>query len=78
MVASGKRTVFELGQFSGPDRIQRLLVGGCLMMLTIVGLFDRVEWRGIIALLLQAELLLTALAGWCPVYWACRVTKRET
>lgn len=25
------------------------------------------------ALVLQIELLLTGLAGWCPVYWACRV-----
>jgi hypothetical protein len=78
MNASGKQTVFELGQFSGPDRIQRLLIGGCLMMLTIVGLFDRVEWKSVIALFLQTELLLTALAGWCPIYWACRLSKRET
>lgn len=45
------------------------------MTLTLSGLMQHTEWRGLVALGLQAELLLTGLVGWCPVYWACS-TKR--
>lgn len=63
------------GRIHSGDRIQRLVSGGALMALTISGLIQHIEWRGLLALTIQAELLLTGLAGWCPMYWACS-TKR--
>ena len=45
------------------------------MVLTISGLADRMEWRSLVALAFQSELLITGLAGWCPVYWACDISK---
>ena len=64
---------FDRGRISQADRIQRLLIGGALMALTVSGLIHRIEWRGVVALTLQAELLLTGLVGWCPIYWTCRL-----
>jgi len=70
-------STFDRGRIPGADRVQRLVIGIALMALTISGLFYRVEWRSVIALTLQAELLLTGIAGWCPIYWTCRVNARR-
>ena len=61
------------GRVSLPDRIQRTLIGACLVALTLLGLFESTDWKKWTALALQAELLITGLVGWCPFYWACRV-----
>jgi len=62
------------GTIGVPDRIQRVLIGLCLMTLTILGLVEGVAgWKGWLALSLQLELLTTGAVGWCPVYWLCRV-----
>ena len=53
------------------------MIGGALMLLTVSGFLNHVEWRGIVALTLQTELLLTGIVGWCPVYWTCRVRMKE-
>lgn len=47
------------------------------MMLTVSSLIHYVEWRGIVAIALQSELLLTGIVGWCPVYWSCRIRTNE-
>jgi len=61
------------GRVSLPDRLQRIIISLCLMALTVWGLIDATNWTLWVALALQTELLLTGLAGWCPIYWACRV-----
>ncbi len=66
---------FSAGRINSSDRRQRLMIGGALMVLTVIGLVEEVEWRGLVALSLQTELLLTGLAGWCPMYWACSIKK---
>ncbi|QDV11196.1 hypothetical protein CA51_10570 [Rosistilla oblonga] len=60
------------GQIEFPDRLQRLVIGTLLMLLTLWGLSERFEWTRVVALMLQLELLLTGIAGWCPIYWGCR------
>ena len=60
------------GMVTIPDRIQRIFVGLCLMILTILGLIEGAAWKGGLALSLQLELFMTGVAGWCPFYWACR------
>ena len=72
------RRTTRSGRIVFPDRLQRLVIGGVLMALTVCGLMDGFGWKKAIALLLQIELLLTAMAGWCPFYWACRIRSRET
>jgi len=66
-------SLFDLGKIPHGDRAQRLLIGGALMLLTLTGLPEQSTWRSTVALALQAELLLTGLFGWCPVYWGCRL-----
>ena len=73
MTVGKEPTNLERGRIPRADRIQRLTIGGVLMVLTLSGLLQQIEWRGVVALLFQAELLVTALAGWCPIYWACRL-----
>ena len=63
----------ELGRIPFPDRIQRLLMAACLMVLNVFGLLKSADWLKWTALVVQVELLLTGLAGWCPIYLACRV-----
>ena len=63
----------EMGSLQGVDRFQRLVIGGILMMLTLLGFTERVEWRGLIAAALQTEMLLTGIIGWCPIYWGCKL-----
>jgi hypothetical protein len=71
-------THIDAGRIPKADRIQRLLIGGALMLLTLCGLFERVDWRAIVALSLQTELLLTGLVGWCPMYWTCRIAEKTS
>ncbi len=61
------------GAVSAADRLQRLIIAVILMGLTLLGLLRDPNWLLAIALAVQIELLLTALAGWCPIYWACRI-----
>jgi hypothetical protein len=61
------------GRIPFPDRLQRIFLGACLMALTFLGLLESMDWKKWTALVLQTELLFTGLAGWCPIYWACRV-----
>ena len=58
------------GRVGSPDRIQRLAVGLILMGLNIVGLVLHPEWLRWIALFVQVDLVVTALIGWCPLYWS--------
>ena len=69
-------THINAGKIPRADRIQRLTTGGALMLLTATSLWDHVEWRALVALALQLELLITGLAGWCPIYWMCRARKK--
>ncbi len=43
------------GRIHSGDRIQRLVSGGALMALTISGLIQHSEWRGMHALTIQDE-----------------------
>jgi hypothetical protein len=70
-------THIEAGGIPKADRIQRLMIGGGLMLLTLTGLLERVEWRALVALSFQTELLLTGIAGWCPIYWTCRIAAKK-
>ncbi len=65
------------GKIPRGDRAQRLVIGGALMLLTISGLTESVGWRSVLALILQTELMITAIGGWCPVYWACDANKNS-
>ena len=58
------------------DRIQRVLVGGLLIGLNIVGLSSSPDWPKWIALVLQLELVATGLTGWCPLYWCVHRVRR--
>lgn len=63
----------EAGSIPNADRIQRLFIGGLLIALTLSS-WHRADFRTYIALGLQADLFLTGLVGWCPVYWTCSIT----
>lgn len=63
------------GNVPAADRIQRLSIGALLMALTLSGLAERADWRTLLALALQLELLVTGIAGWCPVYWGCSLAR---
>ena len=73
--SSTARNWYLRGKIPRGDRAQRLVIGGALMLLTISGLTESVGWRSVLALILQTELMITAIAGWCPVYWACDANK---
>ena len=66
-----------LGRIPLPGRMQRIILGVLLMILTVIGIVESAEWKKWIALGLQMELVLTGLAGWCPIYWACNVSNRS-
>lgn len=70
--------IVRSGRIVFPDRLQRLVIGGVLMTMTVCGLIDGFGWKKAVALSLQIELLVTALAGWCPFYWACSIPSRKT
>ena len=67
----------QAGRIAEADRLQRLTIGVLLMMLTLSKSFELADWRTVLALVLQAELLITGLAGWCPIYWGCSVAGRS-
>ncbi len=67
-----------IGTIGFPDRTQRVVFGLGLMLLTILGLLESSDWKKRTALVLQSELLLTGLVGWCPIYWTCRIGKTKT
>ena len=58
------------GTINPADRLQRLVVGGLLIVLTGVGLQESADWTRWIALVVQLELFATGLVGWCPFYWS--------
>lgn len=58
------------GRIGSPDRVQRLAVGLVLLGLNTIGLLSDPDWIRFAALGVQLELILTALAGWCPLYWS--------
>ena len=59
------------GRIHSADRLQRLILGGLLLLINIMGMTESVDWKNWLALVLQLELLGTALVGWCPITWAC-------
>ena len=59
------------------DRVQRLVIGGLLIVLTVSGLEGSSEWTRWLALLVQLELFATGLAGWCPFYWSLNRLRRS-
>ena len=58
------------GRVGHADRVQRLVIGIALMALTIYGLVHYPEWPKWVSLAIQLELISSALAGWCPLYWS--------
>ncbi len=58
------------GRVGSPDRKQRLVIGLILMVLNVAGLMLHPEWVKWVALVVQVELVGTALIGWCPLYWS--------
>jgi hypothetical protein len=68
----------DSGRIVFPDRVQRLSLASCLIALTVLGLLESTDWKKWMALMLQMELFFTGLAGWCPIYWACRVRQRRS
>lgn len=61
------------GRIHFADRLQRLILGGLLLLINIMGMTESVDWKNWVALVLQLELLETALVGWCPITWACHL-----
>ena len=51
------------GQVGAPDRVQRLVIGLILMGLNVAGLMLNPEWVKWAALVVQVELVGTALIG---------------
>ena len=64
------------GKIDSVDRIQRLIIGSALMLLTLTSI-EHLTWRSGTTLFIQADLLLTGFFGWCPVYWTCRSLQQE-
>ena len=60
------------GKVQPADRTQRVALGVVLILLNATGLAKSPDWAKWTALALQVELLLTGLAGWCPLYWSLR------
>lgn len=62
----------------GQDRAQRLIVGVILLAINITNSLDATNFStlNLIAMLIQVELIVTALVGWCPFYWSISYVKR--
>ncbi len=58
------------GRVGSTDRMQRLIIGLTLLGLNTIGLISDPDWIRFAALGVQIELVLTAFAGWCPLYWS--------
>jgi len=57
------------------DRVQRTMMGFMLMILNGFNSYDHWNLISSISLLLQIELILTGVLGWCPLSWV--VTKKK-
>ena len=75
---SSRTSMSMLGRISVPDRTQRLIFSIALMTLTIWGLTERFDWKPVLALALQIEMLLTGLVGWCPIYCTYRAVTKNS
>ena len=53
-----------------PDRVQRLVIRLILIGLNVAGLMLHPKWLKWAALLVQVELVGTALVGWYPLNWS--------
>ena len=69
--------IYTLGSIYLDDRAQRLLAGLSLMGLNVYAMQGGAHWNHWVALVIQVDLLLTAVIGWCPVTFACRVATRK-
>ncbi len=58
------------GAINHADRLQRLVVGGLLVLLNGLTIQESSDWTRWFALVIQLELFATGLAGWCPFYWS--------
>ncbi len=58
------------GRVGLPDQAQRLVIGVILMGLNVAGLMLHPDWLKWVALVVQLELVGTAMIGWCPLYWS--------
>ncbi len=58
------------GAINQADRLQRLVVGGALILLNGLGISESQDWTRWLALVVQLELFATGLVGWCPFYWS--------
>lgn len=63
------------------DRAQRVLIGFILLCLNFLSNdFSELSSTALISMVVQIELLLTGLIGWCPLYWSLSFknkTKKE-
>jgi hypothetical protein len=50
--------------------MQRLVIGLILLGLNSIGLVSDPDRIRFAALGVQLELIITALVGWCPLYWS--------
>jgi hypothetical protein len=69
--------LWRLGQLYSDDRAQRLLAGLALMALNVYAMRTEAHWNHYLALVIQLDLLTTALIGWCPLTLACRLNARK-
>ena len=58
------------GRVGSADRKQRILIGLILLGLNAIGLAKDPDWVRWASLLVQVELIGSALVGWCPLYWS--------
>ena len=58
------------GRVGSADRIQRIVIGSILLGLNAVGLAQDPDWVRWASLVVQIELIGSALVGWCPLYWS--------
>ena len=65
------------GRVGAPDRLQRLIIGLILLILNLIGMTQHVGWISLVALGVQIELIITAVAGWCPLYWSFNTHSRS-
>jgi hypothetical protein len=70
--------LWRLGAIYTDDRAQRLLAGLALMALNVYAMRTEAHWNHYLALVIQLDLLTTALIGWCPLTLACRVAARKS
>ncbi len=63
------------GAINQADRLQRLVVGGVLIVLNGFGLQESPDWTRWLALAVQLELFATGLGGWCPFYWSMGLSR---